>query len=253
MLRPLALDTTDAARETRPHARPGSTSLVVAAVPEHFNTPANDATTTPPPPAVVAIAPDVIDRLLTGDINEPTKPVSTLPATVTPHPLEGIDDVDEAKRVIGELMVAEREAKGTRVYPRRILRQQHIAAYMLLNPFATTTEICAFFGIGPTALSNICKSDTFKALIEAHRISLETNVMGDLQDQLRQTLAVSLEVVQSAVVKDQNAEFALQVLDKTANRLGMGAKHNTNVQINNNVVTPEMIAQARAKRLGNGP
>jgi hypothetical protein len=120
---------------------------------------------------------------------------------------------------------------------------------MLVNPFASTTEVCAFFGISPGQLSNICKSDTFKALITSHRVSIESSLGQDLQEQLRATLSVALEVTQKAIVDHRDPEYALAVLDKTANRLGMGAKHNTNVQINNNIVTPEMIASARARRL----
>lgn len=247
------LDTLPRSVDTLPHARRPLASLDVAAVPEHFTVPANDATATSTSPAVTAVPQDVIDVLLAGDINEPAKPVTCFPAVIVPHPLDGIEDVERAAEIIGELLTHEREAKGVRVYPRRILRQQHIAAFMLVNPFATTTEVCAFFGIGAGALSNICKSDTFKALVAAHRISLSNSTMADIQDQLRQTLQVSLEVVQRNVTEKQDPDFALQVLDKTANRLGMGAKHNTNVQINNNIVTPEMIAAARARRLPHAP
>lgn len=197
----------------------------------------------PPQPAS-----DVLDLLLTGRPDAPLEPVSTAVAVIPAHPLEGIEDVESAAEVIGRLLVEDRGAKGVRVYPRRILRQQHIAAYMLINPFATTTEICAFFGIGAGALSNISKSDTFKSLIAAHRISVESSIGADLTEQLRQTLAVSIEVTQQAVIDKRDPDYALQVLDKTANRLGLGAKHNTSVQINNNIVTPEMIAQARSRR-----
>lgn len=205
---------------------------------------------TPPTPA--PLAPAELDVLLAGNATDPLKPVTDLVVVTGAHPLEGIDTVEGAAAVIGQMLVEDREAKGVRVYPRRLLRQQHIAAYMLVNPFATTTEICRFFGIGAGALSNICKSDTFKALVESHKVSVETSIGADLTEQLRQTLAVAIDVTQKAVITGQDPEFALQVLDKTANRLGLGAKHNTNVQINNNIVTPEMIAQARARRLADG-
>ena len=171
-------------------------------------------------------------------------------ATMEPHPLDDVVDVDKAMPVIANLLEAERNGAKKRVYPRRLLRQQHIVAYMLANPFATTTEICAFFGISAGTLSNISKSDTFKALLNAHKVSLENSVGADLQDQLRQTLAVALEVTQKAVIDQQDPEYALAVMDKTANRLGMGAKHNSQTQVNVNVVTADMIAAARAKRLG---
>lgn len=199
-------------------------------------------------------APTPSDKLLDGILSGTLSRIAAVPAKIsaeTPHPLEDVEDVEAAKPIIEKLLIAERNAGGKRVYPRRILRQQHIVAYMLCNPFATNTEVCAFFGISPSTLGNIAKSDTFKALINAHKLTLDSNVAADLQEQMRLTLAVSLEVTQKAVVTNQDPEYALAVMDKVANRLGMGAKHNTQVQINNNIVTPEMIAAARARRLPN--
>lgn len=177
-------------------------------------------------------------------------------AAVIPFPA-GADDmglgetktVEEAVPLIGRMLKAEREAGGTRkVYPRALLRQQHIVAYMLCNPFATTTEICAFFGISPTTLNNISKSDTFKSLILAHRVTLDSGIGADLQAQLRDTMAAAVEVVQKAVVEKQDPDYALEVMDKTANRMGMGAKHQSGGQVTVNIITPEMIAAARAAR-----
>jgi len=157
--------------------------------------------------------------------------------------------VQEAMPLIANMLKADKAAQGIKKpYPRTALKHQHIVAFMLCNPFATTTEICSFFGISPTTLGNINKSDTFQSLIAAHRVSLESGIGADLQDQLRQTMAAAIEVVQKAVVTGQNPDYALEVMDKAANRMGMGNKHQTNVQINNNVITPEMIAAARASR-----
>jgi len=207
----------------------------------------------PAPSSVTPVNPaDPIDLILAGRHTEVTADGVPLAPGEILHPLESVETVEGAAEVIGRMLVEDRNTKGTRVYPRRILRQQHIAAYMLVNPFATTTEICAFFNIGAGSLTNICKSDTFKALIDRHRISIETSLGSDLTEQLRQTLQVSIDVVQKSVITQQDPDFALAVLDKTANRLGLGAKHNTNVQINNNIVTPEMIAMARARKLNGG-
>lgn len=194
-------------------------------------------------------APSKLDALIAGAVGSN---VTQLPGTamvVGPHPLEGVEDVNEASTLIAQMLAEERITKEVRVYPRALLRQQHIVAYMLVNPFASTTDICGYFQISPTTLSNIAKSDTFKAMVNKHRVGVES-IMPDLQDQIRETLRVAVEVTGRAVVErgTQDAEFALNVADKFANRLGMGAKQGTNVQINNNILTPEMLQQARARR-----
>lgn len=176
-------------------------------------------------------------------------------AAVIPFPMEDDKGLVEAKTVeeaiplIGNMIKAERAAGSVKKpYPRTALKHQHIVAFMLCNPFATTTEICSFFSISPTTLATVYKSDTFKSLVAAHRVSIDSGIGGDLQAQLRDTLAAAVEVVQKAVVEKQDPDFALEVLDKAANRLGMGAKHNTGPQVQVNIVTPEMIAAARASR-----
>lgn len=179
-------------------------------------------------------------------------------AAVIPFPVQGEDKalaeaktVEEAMPLIGNMIKAEKQLQGVKKpYPRVALKQQHIVAYMLCNPFSTTTEICSFFSISPTTLSNICKSDTFKSLVQAHRVTLDSGIGSDLQQQLRDTMAAAVEVVQKAVVANQDPEFALEVLDKTANRLGMGAKHQSGPAVQVNVISPEMIAAALNARRG---
>lgn len=201
------------------------------------------ATAKPSPSSVL------LDGILSGRESQlPAVRMASSPAAEL-HPLEGIGDVGDAIPIITNLLAEEAAGLKRRYYPRCALRQQHIVAYMVVNPFATTTDVCAFFGISPSTVCNVARSDTFKALIASHKISLESNLAADIQDQLRATLAVATEVVQKAVVTSQDPEFALATLDKVANRLGLGAKHNTQVQINNNIVTPEMIATARQRRL----
>lgn len=165
-----------------------------------------------------------------------------------PNPFLTAETVEESVPLVEALMAEQAIPGATKRYSRSVLRQQHIIAFMLVNPFATCTEVCAFFSISPSTFYNITKSDTFKALINKHKVTLENTVGQDLQDQLRATLSAAIEVTQRAVVEKQDPDFALAVLDKTANRLGLGAKHNTNVNINNNIVTPDMIALARARR-----
>lgn len=166
--------------------------------------------------------------------------------------LEGTEDVDALLPVIRRMLEAEAAAKGKRVYPTRLLRHQHIIAFLLANPFTTALETCRFFGIGPTTLYNIARSDTFKALAAKHHVKL--NDSPDIQQQLKDTLVMSIEVVQKALVSGQDPDYAATVMDKSANRLGLGVKQGTQVNIQNNqLVTPDMIAAARErKRLTGG-
>lgn len=190
-----------------------------------------------------------LEDILGRDSDRPLAAVIPFPVVVEDSVLAEAKTVEEAMPLIGRMLKAEKERQGVkRPYPRTALKHQHIVAFMLCNPFATTTEICAFFGISPTTLSNVYKGDTFKSLVQAHRVSIDSGIGADLQAQLRDTMAAAVEVVQKAVVTEQNADYALEVLDKTANRLGLGAKHQGGVAVQVNVVTPEMIAAARASR-----
>lgn len=235
-------------------ANPLTPETAITAIPTSEGAP----TVTPEPPPAPAVR-EYTDTekkslvqladILGQDSERPLAAVIPFPAGVDESGLAAIKTVEDAVPLIGNMIKAEKAAGGVkRQFPRTLLRQQHIVAYMLCNPFATTTEICSFFGISPTTLGNITKSDTFKSLIGQHRVTLESGIGADLQAQLKETLAAAVEVVQKAVVDKQDPDYALEVLDKAANRLGMGAKHNTAVQINNTIVTPEMIAAARAAR-----
>lgn len=194
---------------------------------------------------------DELDAILdkVGDVEAVA---ATLPAKRNLlEELRETESIDKLVDIIRELLLREAAASGKRLYPKQLLRQQHIIAYLLLNPFATTMEVCRFFQVSPTVLYNISKSDTFKALACQYRVKIDNNP--DIQQQLKDTMAAAIEITQEALAKGADAEFALQVMDKTANRLGMGAKQGTNVQINNNILTPEMLAVARQRRLGNAP
>jgi hypothetical protein len=157
--------------------------------------------------------------------------------------------VEEAMPLIAEMAKVEKESKGVRVYPRVLLRIQHVAAFVIMNPFCSNTDIARFFHVGSTCIANIMKTDTFQSLVSAHKIMIDgLNV--DIQEQMRNTLIAGLEVVNKEIVERQDGEFALSAVDKISNRLGMGGKHQTApmVQINN-IITPDMIAAARARRL----
>lgn len=197
--------------------------------------------------------PKTLDSILAGTALVPANEAPATALNLPDHPLEGADTVEAAQEVIANLLVEERKTGKRRVYPRRLLRQQHIIAFMLANPFATTTEVCAFFGIAPGTLSTIAKSDTFKAMVDAHKVALTQDVLSDINEALRVTLAAGIEKVQKAVVERDDPDYALAVVDKVSNRLGMGAKHQGGTQVNVNVVTPAMIEQARnrARRLPN--
>jgi hypothetical protein len=110
-----------------------------------------------------------LDALLAPQpVATPPVPGSGIVSLVTvPHPLMNCDDVEVAKEAI-RAMLAEVPDPRRPVphYTRAMLRNQHIVAYMLANPFATNTEICAFFGIGVSTLKTIQTSDAFRAMLQ---------------------------------------------------------------------------------------
>lgn len=198
--------------------------------------------TTAPPPAL-----DELDVILGGVEDVSPTALVVAKADDVIRELRECEDVDKLRPTIAKLLELEAASKGKRIYPKALLRQQHIICYLLLNPFATTMEVCRFFQVSPSVLYNISKSDTFKALAAKYAVRIDNNP--DIQQQLKDTMAAAIEITQKALTEGQDPEYALAVLDKTANRLGMGAKQGTNVQINNNIVTPEMIALARQRKV----
>lgn len=197
--------------------------------------------TSAPPPEL-----DELDRILGGVEDKSVVVLSTVTPADIVEELQRLEDVDKLLPIISRLMQAEAESKGKRMYPKRLLRNQHIIAYLLLNPFATTMEVCKFFGVSPSVLYTLSKSDTFKALASQYAVKIDNNP--DIQQQLKDTMAAAIEVTQQALTNNPDPDYALAVLDKTANRLGMGAKQGTNVNIQNNILTPEMIAVARQQK-----
>jgi hypothetical protein len=76
----------------------------------------------------------LLDAILGGSLSKIAAPVPATSTVEDVHPLVTIDTVEAAMPIIGKMMVAEREAGGTRVYPRRLLRQQHIVALYAGKP-----------------------------------------------------------------------------------------------------------------------
>lgn len=194
-----------------------------------------------------AVAPmDEVDRLLAiADWEEPAPPALAMVANAFEE-LQGTDDVQRLLPIIGRLLQAEADSKGKMVYPTRMLRHQHIIAMMLLNPFVTRVELCRFFGVSMAVLNNIAKSDVFKTLAGQFHVSLPGQE--ELGEKLKDTVSAAIDIAQKHLIKSQDPDFALSIMDKGANRLGMGVKQGTQVNIQNNVVTPDMVAYARDRK-----
>lgn len=170
------------------------------------------------------------------------------------NPLAGVETVEGSLEAIKEIQQFSATTGKEVRYPRDLLRVQHIVAFELVNPFCTTAEVCRFFSITPGTYKTITASDAYRQLMESHGMQLLRQAPQELVDKMKDTVEMAVDNVQKALLASSDGEFALAAADKLANRLGMGVKHNTNVQINNNVVTAEMIAAARNKRaLRNAP
>lgn len=166
------------------------------------------------------------------------------------HPLTNAETVEDAIKGVRETQEFEVIAQRKAVYPRNRLRAQHLVAFLIVNPFSTVGEICRFFAITPLTYKTIASSDSFKSMMEHYSDQLIRANAQEVQEKLKDTMDMAIDRVQQALVQPNcDAEFALAVLDKAGNRLGMGAaKQGTVANVNVNIVTREMIEQARNQR-----
>ena len=187
----------------------------------------------------------VLDALIADSAPKEVKDVTQYVTPDAEHVLKNFSSVQDLLPTIRGMIEWEAANNGKKCYPRLLLRNQHIIAFLLTYPQATNAEVCRFFSIGPSVLKQIASSDAFKAMMVQYQVNFAA-ISPDINEQLKDTMAAAITIVQKDLVERQDPDYALQVLDKTANRLGMGTKQQTNVQINNNIVTADMIAQARA-------
>lgn len=167
------------------------------------------------------------------------------------HPLKDVTDVLVAVERIKELEEEFRTTKKPRRYPKSILRHQHMVAYLLLNPWASTADIAGYFSISATTVSRLTSSDSFRQCLEQYMQGAGAELGTSIKDKMEATLSVAVDKVQEKIIQGDDPEFALQAMDKVANRLGMGVKQQSNggSTVNVNIVTREMILQATQRRL----
>ena len=168
------------------------------------------------------------------------------------HPLKDVTDVLVAVEKIKELEAEFQATKKPRRYPKSILRHQHMVAYLLINPFASNADIAQYFSISVTTVSRLVSSDSFKQCLEQYMQGGGAELYTTIKDKMEATLSVAVDRVQEKVVQGDDHEFNLAVVDKVANRLGMGVKQQSgagNTTNNFNIVTREMILQATQRRL----
>lgn len=167
------------------------------------------------------------------------------------HPLKDVTDVAEAVVKMQQIAAEEALTKKPKKYPKSILRHQHLVAYLMLNPFATNTDIAQYFGITASTVARLVSSDSFKQCLESHMAGAGQDLFTSIKDKMEATLAVAVDRVQEKIVQGDDPDYALQALDKVANRLGMGVKQQSGAgtQVNVNIITADMIMKARARRL----
>lgn len=185
---------------------------------------------------------------VTGPTYLPTPLRSEL---ITDHPLKDVVDVMQAVEKIRELEQEALATKKPRRYPKSILRHQHMVAYLLLNPWASTAEMASYFSISATTVSRLVSSDSFKQCLEQYMKGAGAELATSIKDKMEATLSVAVDKVQEKIIQGDDPEFALAAMDKVANRLGMGVKQQSGAgsTVNVNIVTREMILQATQRRL----
>lgn len=131
--------------------------------------------------------------------------------------------------------------------------------WMILNPHCNLKQCARHFDVSPVWIYTLSKSDVFKAALTKRRVEhagqISVDVIGKAgaladmaMDHLLEKFAEADEDTSKALplkfVRD-TAEFALQAL-------GYGAKHHSTaptqqVSVQVNVVSPELLAEARAR------
>jgi hypothetical protein len=103
-------------------------------------------------------------------------------------------------------------------------KHEAIMNWILENPEKPRRECAAFFGVTETWLSIIINSHCFQARLHERQEVIFSVVASDIPTKLRGVASLALDRVGEALPVS-NAEFALDVMDKTLKNLGFTPSH----------------------------
>ena len=108
---------------------------------------------------------------------------------------------------------------------------------ILTEPTLTQNELAQRFGRSVSWISIIMGSDAFQAALAKRRDDiLDPFLVATIEERFRGLATQSLEVLAEKLELTKSADLALKALDISAKALGMGARHASGAQVQNNFV-----------------
>lgn len=106
-----------------------------------------------------------------------------------------------------------------------------IIDFVLANPRATLKQIAEAFGYrAAQSISIIINSDAFQARLQARRGEVvDPVVLEKIENQLKGQISASMEIIARKLETSDDANFALQVFEKSTKAAGYGAPKNAPV------------------------
>ena len=148
------------------------------------------------------------------------------------------------------------EAKGEKMAATQIQRVSHrheaIIDFLLANPEVKDLHaLCKMLNVSRSWLSIVMRSDAFRAAYTKRRDEYNQELAEGVQRKLFDTTLKALDKINNALEQDDlDPRYALDVADKTTNKLGFGAqKGNSPIvevhQHNNQPVDKSLLKGAR--------
>jgi hypothetical protein len=122
---------------------------------------------------------------------------------------------------------------------------------VLANPHMTLRELSARTGYSIGWLSQLMRSDCFRAAYDGRRNDVESECMLAITERLEGIAHLALDKMQEALTKSNDPDFVLDAFDKVMHRAGYAPKAKeaapgtVNIQQNNYVASKEELAQLR--------
>lgn len=100
-----------------------------------------------------------------------------------------------------------------------------IIDFVITQPQATYREIAAAFGYTPEGIGIICRSDAFKARLEARKGELvDPIIKQSVEERLTGLAHASIDILQRKLATSDDPKLALAALDASTKAAGYGAR-----------------------------
>lgn len=116
---------------------------------------------------------------------------------------------------------------------------------LVAQPHLSQRELAAMFGYTPTGMGIICRSDSFKARLEARKDALiDPLVRQSIEDRLTHLAHASLDVLQKKLETSDDPRLALATLEAAQKSSAFGARQQVTMQNNFVVHVPGPAASS---------